>query len=42
MFTSVEEKANVLETMIPYLIGCVVTFGAFGIWKIAITIMQGI
>ena len=42
MFTSVEEKANVLETMIPYLIGCVVTFGAFGIWKIFINTFYNI
>lgn len=36
MMTSVEEKAEVKETILPYLIGCFIIFGAFGIWKIII------
>ena len=38
MVGSVEEQAKVKETLIPYVIGCIVVFGAFGIWKIVITI----
>lgn len=39
---SVEAKSKVKEALIPYVVGCVVIFGAFGIWKLAITILQGI
>ena len=37
---SVSEKANVKETLIPYIAGCIVIFGAFGIWKLVVTIMS--
>jgi len=33
---SVEEKAKIKETMIPYVVGCVIIFSAFTIWKIVI------
>ena len=29
---SLEQKAKIKETLIAYLVGCVVIFGAFGIW----------
>ena len=35
---SVEEKAKIKETLVPYIIGLVVVFGAFTIWKIAVNI----
>lgn len=38
MIGSVEEKAQVKDALIPFVIGCVVVFGAFGIWKIFVTI----
>lgn len=38
MIGSVEEKAQVKDALIPFIIGCVVAFGAFGIWKIFITL----
>lgn len=38
MIGSVEEKAQVKETLIPFVIGCIVVFGAFTIWKIFVTI----
>ena len=28
-----EDKAQIKESMIPFIIGCIVVFGAFGIWK---------
>ena len=37
---SVEEKAEVKKTLIPYVAGCVVLFGAFTIWKVVVTILQ--
>ena len=39
---SVEAKSKVKESLIPYVAGCVVIFGAFGIWKLVITILQGL
>ena len=36
MIGSVEEKAEFKEMMMPYILGCIVIFGAFGIWKIII------
>ena len=38
MIGSTEEKAQIKESMVPFIIGCIVVFGAFGIWKIFITI----
>ena len=38
IFGSVEGKAKILETLVPYVIGCIVVFGAFTIWKIAVEI----
>lgn len=35
---SVEDKAEIKEQMVPYLIGCGVMFGAFTIWKIVMVI----
>lgn len=42
MLASAEEKADIKSAMIPYIIGCVVVFGAFTIWKIAVNILQKI
>lgn len=37
-----EGKAEVKKSLIPYVAGCVVVFGAFTIWKIIVTILQTI
>ncbi len=42
MFGSLEEQAKIKETLIPYIIGCIIVFGAFGIWKFAVTIMNNV
>lgn len=42
MIASAEEKAQIKETMIPYVVGAGVIFGAFGIWKIVITVLDKI
>ncbi len=40
MVATSEEKADIKETLIPYVVACVITFGAFTIWKIVINIIQ--
>ena len=42
MIGSVEEQAKTKELLFPYVIGCIVTFGAFGIWKILINVLSKI
>lgn len=42
MMASADDKAKVKEALVPYIIGCVVVFGAFGIWKIVINTFSGI
>lgn len=37
---SLEEKAEIKTMVIPYIIGCVVVFGAFTIWQIVVDILQ--
>lgn len=37
MIGSVDEKAQIKDALVPFVIGCVVIFGAFGIWKIFVT-----
>ena len=36
---SVEQKSKVKESLIPYFVGCAVIFGAFGIWKLVMTML---
>ena len=36
---SLGEKADVKKNLIVYLVGCVIIFGAFGIWKLVVTIL---
>lgn len=38
MVGSVEEKAQVKDSLIPFVIGCIVVFSAFAFWKIFVTI----
>ena len=40
MTESSAEQAKVKETLIVYAVGCIVTFSAFGIWKIVITVLK--
>lgn len=40
MMASVEEKAKIKELLVPYVVGCFVVFGAFGIWKLVVTILS--
>ena len=38
MVGGADEKAMIKETLAPYIIGCIVVFGAFTIWTMAINI----
>lgn len=42
MTAGVEEKADVKGMLIPYVVGCIVVFGGFTIWKIVVEILSGI
>lgn len=37
---SVEQKVKVKESIIPFIIGCVILFGAFGIWRLVIILLR--
>ena len=41
MFTNAEQKAKAKEALMIYLIGAVIIFGAVGIWRLLITILDG-
>lgn len=38
MIGSVEEQADIKKAMVPFVIGCIVVFGAFGFWKIFVNL----
>ena len=40
MLGSVEEKADIKKLLIPYIVGCIVVFGAFGIWKLLLQLLE--
>lgn len=40
MLGGAEGQAKVKEMLIPYVVGCIIVFGGFGIWKIAVTVGQ--
>ena len=40
MFASVEQKAQIKEMIIPYVIGCIVIYGGFIIWKLVVDILD--
>lgn len=37
-----EQRAETKKALAPYLVGCVVIFGAFGIWAFVVNILQSI
>ena len=42
MVGSVEEQAKIKETMTPFIIGCLIAFGASTIWKTVVNILNGL
>lgn len=41
MMGTVEEQAKIKESIIPYVCGCLVIFGAAGIWKLIVGLLNG-
>lgn len=37
---SAEDKAKIKESFIPYVVGCVVIYGAFGIWALVVNVLN--
>ena len=42
IMASAEEKAQIKEMLIPYIAGCIVIYGAFGIWKLVVSILNSV
>lgn len=42
MQAGIDKKVQVKESLVAYVVSCVVLFGAFGIWKLIVTIMSSI
>ena len=40
MTGSVSERAETKQLIAPYIVGCVVVFGAFTIWRIVVEIIN--
>ena len=40
MLSSVGERANVKQMLIPYVVGCVVVYGSFGIWALVVSLLD--
>lgn len=38
MAASADEKAKVKEALLPFIVGCIVIFGSFTIWKLVINV----
>lgn len=41
MTGGIEEQVKIKESMLPFLAGCIIIFGAFTIWKIVVLMTQG-
>ena len=40
MIAPIGERVEAKKLLVPYVVGCIVVFGAFGTWKLIVTIMQ--
>lgn len=40
MWGSIEQQVKAKEILIPYVLGCFVIFGSFGLWKLAVTVFS--
>ena len=38
IFGSIETQVKVKETLVPFVVGCIIVFGAFTIWKLVVTL----
>ena len=41
MIGSLEQQAKVKQAIIPYIVGCIVVFGALGIWRLVVGALNG-
>lgn len=42
MMAGVDEKAKAKESLVIFFIGCIVVYGAFGIWKVLVTALSSL
>ena len=42
MTAGIDKKVEVKQALFPYIISCVILFGAFGIWKVIVIIMNSV
>lgn len=42
LISGIDEQAQIKQALVPYVVGCVIVFGAFGIWKIVIELMNNV
>ena len=42
MTAGIDAKVKVKESLVAYVISCIVLFGTFGIWKLIVTILSGV
>lgn len=42
MFGGIDEQVKVKEMLVPYIVGCIIIFGAFGIWRLVIQIISNV
>lgn len=42
IMASAEEKAEIKQSMLPFIIGTFVTFAAFGIWRIMVNLLSSL
>ena len=40
VISSAEDKAKIKEYMVPYVVGCLVIYGAFAIWKLCVSVIS--
>lgn len=42
MTAGIDKKVEIKQALFPYIVSCVILFGAFGIWKLVVTIMNDV
>lgn len=42
MTAGIDQKVEVKKSLFPYIVSCIVIFSAFGIWKLILTILNGL
>ena len=42
IISSAEDRATIKELLLPYFVGVIILFSAFGIWKVILSLLQGV